>query len=62
MSRANLPLHPPVRPVDTEPSQDGYEDSYQDSYYEDSEPDEPPPPAPPSWMQRAAARQEPPAV
>lgn len=62
MSRANLPLHPPVRPVDTEPSQDGYEDSYQDSYYEDSESDEPPPPAPPSWMQRAAARQEPPAV
>jgi SPOR domain len=65
MSRANLPLHPPARQVDPEPSQDGYgyqdsyRDSYQDGYYADSEPDEPPPPAPPSWMQRAAARQEP---
>lgn len=49
MSRANLPVQQPVRPVDPEPSYD--------SYAEEPEPEDIPPPAPPAWMQRAA-RQE----
>lgn len=50
MSRANLQMQPPARPADPEPAYDNYEDP---------EPYEAPAPALPSWMQRAAARQEP---
>jgi hypothetical protein len=53
MSRANLPVQQPARPVDPEPSYD--------SYVEEPEPDdEVPPPAPPAWMQRAARQEAPP--
>ena len=52
MSRANLPMQPPARPAEPEPSYD--------SYAEEPEPEDVPPPSPPAWMQRAA-RQEAPA-